>query len=162
VVSAKSLRLFLYYFLTPGSNWFYRFGKELELFVFLLKNFAFDAKTLKSIAGSLGAKQKPEHYYVMLHKIASDFDHFAQVLKESKSWATGRSMLQSVEAINVALEGIAEKSSGRSGTRFGDLFLDTTKLRAPITPKDRIWANADPDLTHIEQMSEKLLVSLGE
>lgn len=150
--------MFLYYFLTPGSHWFYRFGKKLELLIFLLNNFLFDAKTLKSVAGSLLAKQKPEHYYLILHKIASDFEHLAKVLKETKNWSAGKSMLKCVEGINVAMEGIAEKASGRSGTRFCDLLGDPTKLRSPIHPKDRIWANAEADLELIELMSDKLLV----
>lgn len=157
-VAAKALRLLLYYFLTPGSHWFYRFTKNMELLVFLLKNFVFDAKTLKSVVSSLLARQKPEHYYLILHKIASDFDHLARTLRGAKGWAAGRAMLRSVEGINVALEGIAEKAAGRSGVRFCDLLGDPARLRTPIHPKDKLWTGADADLAHVERLSDKLIV----
>lgn len=154
----------LYYFLLPGNHWYYRLTKEIELLRFLLSNFIFNARTLKKIVDDLLKRQKCELSNGVLLKISGDIYKFTEVLErhENKKWVLGRSILDSLKKIILGFEGVAEKTSDKGKAKFLDLLRDVERLNMPVNFKEKMWQNADADLTNISRYSERLGVSSTE
>ena len=155
------MHIIIYFFITPGSHWYYRLQREWELLLFLVNNFIFDSKSLVQICQQVQSKQKSTFNYIMLLKIVTDFEILAKTIENSLKYDTlfGKSVLKKLKTLELIFDAlIFEKSLKEKQRKLGNFLNDPTKLNHIIHPKDKIWQGNEKLLAEIEKYSISLQV----
>lgn len=149
----------------PGTHWFYRFNRELELLNFLFKNFVFDCETLLQVLKDIQLKQKSNLNYFALLKIVNDFEILISVLEESNSNKNGlrKSMLKNLKKLERKMDDLAfDKKSKEKQKKLIDFLTEPQKLHQQINHRDKIWMNGEKIVPKIEKYANFLYVQSKE
>ena len=156
-IFSKLLHSIVYFFLTPGSHWYCRTVRQIELTLFLLNHFLFDAKTLVQISDQVQKKIKSNFNYLVLLKAFNDISVLNKVIHESKgSWSKNneiRVLLRKL--LKYFGQIIYDQSKQTKQNKLSDFFVDNIKLHSAVNHKDKIWLSSERTLFKIEIYFEK-------
>ena len=157
---SKILHSIIYFLLTPGSHWYCRIVRQIELTLFLLNHFLFDAKTLVQISCQVRSRVKSNFNYLFLLKAFNDLSVLNEIIQESKDkWSKKKEIrLLSGKIIKHFSQIVYDQSKQTRQVKFNECFSENTKLHSAVNYKDKIWLNSEKTLLKIENYSLKFSV----
>ena len=163
LVLTKFIHSGLYFFLTPGSHWYYRTVRELELLIFVTNNLIFSLESLTQIVRKIREKQKPECTYYVLFRLLLDIENLKETLHADKrnNWNAKKQALQALVSISDTADMLVS-SKQASEVSFLETINTPTQLRQSINCRDKYFINAVKELKHIEKSAVFLKAILKE